>query len=74
MHIYTNESEKIEKINAITMTLTTCNQEQYTSKTYISSKNTFTIYAAKLQNIYITICIDREDYIKQNYLKSYYFY
>ena len=39
------------------MISTTCNQEQYTNKTYISNKNTFTIYAAILQNIYITMCI-----------------
>ena len=54
MHIYTNESEIIKKVNATAMTLTTCNRKQYTSKTY---KNTFTIYAAKLQSIYITMYI-----------------
>ena len=57
MHIYTNESEIIKEINTTAMISTTCNRKQYTSKTYISSKNIFTIYATKLQNIYMTMCI-----------------
>ena len=57
MHIYTNESEIVKKVNAIAITLTTCNQEQYTSKIYISNENTFTIYAAELQSIYMIIYI-----------------
>ena len=57
MHIYTNESKIVEKVKTIAMTSTTCNREQYMSKIYMSSKNTFTIYAIKLQNIYITIYI-----------------
>ena len=57
MHIYTNKSKIVKKVNTTAMISTTCNRKQYTSKTYINNKNTFTIYAIKLQNIYITICI-----------------
>ena len=51
MYIYTNESEIVEKVKTIAIILTRYNQEQYTSKTYINSENTFTIYAVKLQSI-----------------------
>ena len=57
MHIYINKSEIVEKVNTTAITLTTCNRKQYTSKTYINSKNTFTIYAAELQSIYTTMYI-----------------
>ena len=57
MYIYTNKSEIVKKVKTIAIISTTCNQEQYTSKTYINNKNTFIIYAVKLQSIYMTMCI-----------------
>ena len=57
MHIYIDENIIKDKVKTTTITSLTNNLKQYISQTYMSTKNTFTVYATEFQSVYMTMNI-----------------
>ena len=57
MHIYTDGSAIDGEVKATAIAPAICNQKQYVNRAYMGTESTFTVYAAELQDIDMTMSI-----------------
>ena len=70
MHIYIDGSTIEDEVEAAAIAPLTSNPKQYTSQAYMGTENTFTVYAAELQGVYMAMNIAITEVTVNNVIKK----